>query len=296
MVKGYGEQMIPKGVIEKGKIVDEEAFDKVMEKCVRKWRLKNKQVKFFVPDAFLFFRKLNIPADVVDDEVRGYLNFEIGTSIHLPFEEVYFDFHFLPTESEEGRDILFFATPEPLMIEYRKKLEQFKLKPIAAEVSPLCAYHLFSNLDLANEEEHYLMIEWDLTSINMSIFHNHLPVFMRHIPNILSEKDWEEDIVDGIPTLVPINKEKINMEITDQLSEIERVMNFYRYSLQQGASQITKIILVGDHPLLHSIKEQLTQYDLPIQTLGVKEIGPDFQKLGLHTRYMLPLSLCLKEV
>lgn len=295
-VKSFGEILLPKGTIEKGKIIDEEVFHQVLETCVRKWKLKNKKVKFFVPDATLFFRKLTIPSDIVDEEVRGYLNFEIGTSIHLPFEEAYFDFHFLPGETEEGRDILFFATPEPLMLDYRKKLEKHKLRPVSGEVSPLSAYSLFTNLNMTNNEDHYLLIEWDISSINLSIFHEHLPIFIRYIPNTTDSDDWKEDIVDGMYTLVPVNKEKIQMEMLDQLSEIERVMNFYRYSLRQGESQITKILLVGDHPMLTDIENQLIQYEIPLMSLGEKELGYHFTKLGLHRRYLLPLSLCLKEV
>ena len=123
-----------------------------------------------------------------------------------------------------------------------------------------------------------------------------MPIFIRYIPNTTDSDDWKEDIVDGMYTLVPVNKEKIQMEMLDQLSEIERVMNFYRYSLRQGESQITKILLVGDHPMLTDIENQLIQYEIPLMSLGEKELGYHFTKLGLHRRYLLPLSLCLKEV
>ncbi|MBU9711017.1 type IV pilus biogenesis protein PilM [Evansella tamaricis] len=295
-VKSFGEKFLPKGIIEKGKIVDEKAFDDILEECVKEWKLKNKEVKFFTPDSSVFFRKLTIPLDIPDDEVRGYLNFEIGTSIHLPFEDAYFDFHFLPQTSEENREILFFATPEALMKQYRKKLEEFKLKPIVADVSSLCIYNLFSILGMADEKEHYLVVEWDLTSINLSIFHQHIPVFMRNITQNFEEDDWEMGRWGEVVDLHCKDKEKIEMQIKDNLSEMERVMNFYKYSLHQGEKEITTILVVGDHPMLASIKKSISEYDVPMISLNERELGFHYEKLGIHSNYMLPLSLCLKEV
>lgn len=298
-VRGFSEFRLPKGIIERGKIVDLPAFDKIIGKCVKKWNLKNKEIKFFVPDAFLFFRKLTVPGDLPDEEVRGYLNFEIGTNIHLPFEDAYFDFHFLNEDTmEEGeeREILFFATPEPLIKEYQAVLERHKLKPILADVPALCINQLLTVLGYYEPNEHYLFVEWDMTSINLSIFREEIPVFMRHLPLSMEDADWEEGIVDGIPTMICQNEDKIIMEITDQIAEIERVMNFYKYSLQQGESEVTSIVLVGDHSMLATIKERLSQYDARLISLDERELGFHYHKLGIRSKYMLPLSLCLKEV
>ncbi|SDZ04143.1 type IV pilus assembly protein PilM [Evansella caseinilytica] len=294
--KSFGEKYLPKGIVEKGKITDEAAFDRVMEECVENWRLKNKEVKLFVPDAAVFFRKLPVSHEIPAEEVRGFLNFEIGTNIHLPFEEVCFDYYFLPNVAGEQREILFFAAPEPLMKKHRKKMEQFKLKPVAADVAPLSLYRLYSLLGAADEREHYLFIEWDVTSVNLSIFHRHLPVFIRHLPHGMEGNDWVTDSSTEVTELVCQNKEKIEMEIIDQLSEIERVMNFYKYSLHQGEQAITSIVLAGDHPLLSAIKKRLEQYDVAVITLDEEKIGIHGTIPGFHSRYLVPLSLCLKEV
>ncbi len=298
-IKGYDEYLLPKGIIERGKIVDRPAFNEIMTDCVKKWQLKYKEVKFFVPDSSLFFRKLTIPSNIPDDDVRGYLNFEIGSNIHLPFEDAYFDFQFLTTDEEnEGADkeILFFATPEPLIREYQEILEKLKLRPIVADVSSLCIHQLYSTLQGYDPEEHYLFVEWDLTSINLSIFQNHLPVFMRHIPLTMGEEDWEVEVEEDKHILICKNEERILMEMTDQLSEIERVMNFYKYSLQQGEKEITTIVLVGDHPMLSTIKERMSIYGTKLNLLTEKDLGLNSQRPDVSTGFVVPLSLCLKEV
>lgn len=59
-------------------------------------------MRFLVPDSRLVIRKVAIPKDIKDDEIKGYLYLEMGTSIHLPFEEPIFDVVLLE-ETEEKR-------------------------------------------------------------------------------------------------------------------------------------------------------------------------------------------------
>ncbi|ADU31341.1 type IV pilus biogenesis protein PilM [Evansella cellulosilytica] len=292
-VESFGEKYLPKGVIEKGKIVQADVFEEMMLDCVKKWNLKNKEVMFFVPDSSVFFRKLSIPADIKEEEIRGYLNFEIGASIHLPFDEAYFDYHVLETnEADEKRQILFFATPELLIKDYAKRLESVKLKPIAADISGLSLYRFFQQNSEAGDRDHFLFIEWDVTSINLSIFHDDIPVFMRHIPQILEETDWDVKIGEDHTTLVCKNDVKIDGEISDHILEVERVLNFYKYSMNQGQKEITNIVLTGDHPKLATlIKDRLAE----INTNSSLKVIEDLQ-VELHPHYILPLSLCLKEV
>ncbi|MDG5786859.1 pilus assembly protein PilM [Evansella sp. AB-P1] len=291
-IESFGEKYLPKGVIEKGKIVDEPMFDSILEECVLRWGLKNKEVLFFVPDSSVFFRKISISSDLPIEEIRGYLNFEIGSTIHLPFDDAYFDFYVLNEEEENStgkRDILFFAAPEQLVKLYSQKLEEFKLKPIVADISPLSFYRLFTHVSEAEEKEHYLFIEWDLTSINLSIFHEDKPVFMRHLPYGMDEEDWNIRMDEGMAMLVCRNDTKVEGEINDQLLEIERVMNFYKYTMNQGEQEITNIILAGDHPKIKLIRNKISENSIPFKAFN--EVN-----LGVHYHFYLPLSLCLKEV
>ncbi|MFA9555949.1 type IV pilus biogenesis protein PilM [Evansella sp. AB-rgal1] len=293
-VDNFGEKHVPMGVIEKGKIVDGARFQQLLEECVQDWKLKNKEIMFFIPDSSVFFRKLSIPANLEEEDIRGYLNFEIGASIHLPFDDAYFDFHILEKESEivESRDILFFATPEEQVLEYSKKLENAKLKPIVADIGGLSLYRYFEQSIEAADEQHFLFIEWSLTSINISIFHQDVPIFMRHLAYNLGKDDVSIHLEEGMIKYEFKNKLKIDGDIDDQLLEIERVMNFYKYSMHQGTKEITNMILLGDHPMLFTtIKEKVSSLNSPATLKVMEKVRND-----IPDQYLLPLSLCLKEV
>ncbi|MCZ0702406.1 type IV pilus assembly protein PilM [Natronobacillus azotifigens] len=288
-VESFGETILPSGVVEKGTIVDEVKFNQIFQESVGKWNLKNKQVMFLVPDVFLFFRKLSIPDELENEEIRGYLNFEIGASIHLPFEDPYFDFHILPKASEKEKEILFFAIPEKLVKQYEKKFEQFKLKPVAADVSAISFFRLFSRIQETEKDEHYLLIEYNLSSINLSIFHDNIPIFMREQPYPLIDDEWIIHTEENVASINCKDLAQMETRINEQLAEIDRVSNFYKYSLNKGEKDITTILLTGDHPLLPDIKKQLMQRDVNI--LALYEMN-----IGIHKHFHLPLSLCLKEV
>ncbi|MCD8509096.1 MAG: hypothetical protein LRY73_03895 [Bacillus sp. (in: Bacteria)] len=192
-------------------------------------------------------------------------------------------------ENDAQREILFFATPASIMKDYNDLFEELNLTPIVADVSSLSFYRLFYELTEAGEDQHFLFVEWDLSSLNLCIFHRDKPVFMRHISQKFTYDDWTMEHEGGITHLHCNNDEKVEKEINEQLQEVERVMNFYKYTFNKGEDEITNIILAGDHPKLQYIRNSLDEIDGTVKSL-------DEMDLGIHYHYILPLSLCLKEV
>ncbi|WP_088033220.1 type IV pilus biogenesis protein PilM [Evansella clarkii] len=296
-IHSYGEKYLPDGIIEKGKIINEASFNLILEELTDEWKLRNQRVMFFVPDASVFFRKISVPGGLPEEEIRGYLNFEIGSTIHLPFEEAYFDYYIIDSEIEseenKARELLFFAAPETIVSTYAHKLEEFKMDPVAADISALSFYRLFNRTEEVSPDEHYLFIEWDLTSVNLSIFHEDKPVFMRHLPPGTEEERWEIDLQENQPA----DRGTGDISVRDQLTEIERVYNFYKFTLNKGEQEVTKILLAGDHPRLKEIKSKLEEA-FPARTtelVSSLSILEDTNET-LSYQYILPLSLCLKEV
>ncbi|WP_280769780.1 type IV pilus biogenesis protein PilM [Salipaludibacillus daqingensis] len=293
----YYERVIPEGILEKGKIIDSESFEMFLSDCVTEWKLKRKDMKFLVPDSTIFFRQLDVPKDLSKEEIRGYINFEIGSTIHVPFEEVYFDFHLLDDELEdEKQQILLFAVPEKVIQDYVARFEEEKMTPVVADVAPLSLYRLYMQDHLDDMNEQVMQLEWDLSSINISIFHEHKPVFMRNITQYFSREDWELTQHDNLVEWVCKQDEKVEGELQDSLIEVERVIDFYKYTMNKGEKEVTKIFLTGDHPKLMLMQKWLED------SLGVlveTEKSLDIlSKVNMDVphRFILPLSLCLKEV
>lgn len=293
----YFEKVIPEGILEKGKIIDAESFEMFLSECVTEWKLKRKHIRFLVPDSSIFFRQLEVPNELSKEEIRGYINFEIGSSIHLPFDEAYFDFYLLENEAEEEKkQILLFAVPEQLITDYVAHFEQEKTVPEVADVAPLSLYRLYMQDHIDEMDEQVMMLEWDLSSINISIFHQHKPVFMRNIVQFFRRDDWEVTHHDNLVEWFCKNDEKVQGELQDSLIEVERVIDFYKYTMNKGEKEVTKIFLTGDHPKMLLIQKMLQDaLGIHVETENSLDILSKVN-MDVPSRFILPLSLCLKEV
>ena len=117
------------------------------------------------------------------------------------------------------------------------------------------------------------------------VFHRDLPKFSRHsrvarlvdLWEIGSEGEW----------IWKDDQESFEETITDMLDVLERLLEFYRYSVMTGQGSVTDIFLTGDFPYLEKVREQLSQRCfVPIHMLQAsEEIGSKFLPLyGLATK------------
>ncbi|QFT90058.1 Competence protein A [Bacillus sp. THAF10] len=292
VIKRTNERFLPPNLVKDGKIVDEEVFRLILEECVEDWGLKRKHVRFVVPDQYVVTRKLTIPSNIMDDEIIGYLYLELGSTIHLPFEDPVFDVHVL--NRSEKTELVLFASPEEVVTTYSMMLEEFKMKPAAADVSPLCLYRLYYEFGQRNEHDHLLIIHFDVSCITLSIFMDHVPVFMRTVAFPQDMKVWEVSLgntqMEWAGDIV-----QFNVYLEDFASEVEKIMNFFRYSLNQGNEEIQRILLHGDHPnlplILAKLKERMT-----VQVDSFEQDVYTQDQEAIDSRYYYPLGLALKEV
>ncbi|MDQ0232819.1 type IV pilus biogenesis protein PilM [Metabacillus malikii] len=271
------ERQIPPGMIVDGRIKDETGFSLLLDDCVTSWGIKGRSVRFNVPDSHVVIRKIQIPIDVEDDEIRGYLYVEMGSTIHLPFDEVVFDYVPL-TKNNKMQSILLVASSEQLVQQYTDLLSSVKLKPIVADISSLCCFRLLHRNGKKSNDLIFL-IQFDVSSVNLTIFNDHKPEFMRHLyfeneeAGHHSANEWD-----------------------DILKEIEHVLNFYRFSLNDGEQEINQFILTGDHPNLLEFNQFINSRFERNVTLLANEIICSLDKTPIPYTFHLPAGLALKEV
>jgi type IV pilus assembly protein PilM len=293
----WGERLLPPGLINEGKIIDHESLENIIEECLDEWKLRKRTVRFTVPDPLVIIRKVAIPIDIAEDEIKNYLYLEIGSSIHLPFEDPVFDVYPLQV-SDQKKEILLFASPEKYVMEFADLLSGLKLNPIAADITPLALYRLYHALELNNEDERLFNVQFNLTSVTMSVFENQIPQFMRHFPMDFESKKWEVklDSTGFYDYKYTGEFNQLKFQFAEMYKEMNKLMDFYRYSLQNGKQEVTKILLSGDHPLLDMISiEMMESFDVPVQTLSAEGISNVKNKTVPQT-HLLALGLALKEV
>ncbi|WP_042354910.1 type IV pilus biogenesis protein PilM [Bacillus rubiinfantis] len=303
VIQKMGEYYLPNGLIKEGKILDYDTLATITEQCVAEWKISKRQVRFIVPDPFIVIRKVPIPKDIQEDEIRGYLYMELGSSIHLPFEDPVFDFYLLDGvkdgAEESLKEILLFAAPENMVKEYMDLLEEAKLRPIAADISSLAMNRLiYQHAASISSNDPYLIVQIDLQSINICIFEDNIPVIMRNLYMDIDREKWNyKEKMNTYLTFDFIGeKQEVLNALKDMYSEIEKVLNFYQYSLKQGKKQVQTVYVDGDHPWLDEICKQLKgRFEIPvikIEDFLKKQLGTEL----IPPQFHLNMGLGLKEV
>ncbi|PFP27702.1 pilus assembly protein PilM [Bacillus sp. AFS073361] len=293
----WNERFLPPGIISDGKITDIDSLSNILEECIDEWKIQRRQIRFLVPDPLVIIRKVSIPSEIQDDEIQGYLYLELGSSIHLPFEEPVFDFY--PLESDgKTRDLLLFVAPEQQVMEYANLLSKLKLNPIAADISPLALYRLYHQLDNTSANEVIFSVQFDLTSVNLCIFEKNVPLVMRQFPLPFNVDIWDvkKDLTGKLVFKYTGEAEELVIQFEDIFREISKLSDFYRYTLNNEKSDITKFLLNGDHPMLQAIyDEMIERLDVPVDKISL-ESDSKGKKEKLPPSQLLSLGLALKGV
>jgi type IV pilus assembly protein PilM len=285
-VKSSGERYLPEGIVQDGVILDRETLLIILEECVSEWGIKGREVQFLIPDSKLVIRKHQIPLDHKDEEIKGYLYMELGNSIHLPFEDPVFDFVLLD-KKENMREILLFAASEKMVTDYSTLLEDAKLKPAVADASCVALYRLIYQKQLVSEEDHTLCLQFDIQAVKLSIFHHHKPLFFNHLKMESDLKQWSfrQQAIEWKG-----DTSFIHGLIEDKLIEIDRIVTYYKFNLNNGQQGITKIVLSGELPELKYIQHKLNdKFEVPVSIL-------DQTDETLPRQFDVILGLGLKEV
>jgi type IV pilus assembly protein PilM len=293
----WSERFLPPGIISDGKITDIDSLANIMEECIDEWKIHRRLVRFLVPDPLVIIRKVSIPAEIQEDEMKGYLYLELGSTIHLPFEEPIFDYYPL-MDNGKTKDLLLFAAPEQHVMEYSKLFSRLKLTPIAADISPLALYRLYYQLDMATPNEVLFTIQFDLTSVNLSIFDESVPLVMRQFPLAFNLEHWEmkQDMLGSMVFKYIGDANELVIQFEDIFKEISKLIDFYRYSLNNEKHDVTKFLLNGDHPMISAINDEMKErFEVPVDLIS---LGIDSKEKpgSVPANFLLSLGLALKEV
>ncbi|MBB6455059.1 type IV pilus assembly protein PilM [Salirhabdus euzebyi] len=297
IVTNFDEHFFPSGVMENGQIVNDEVFLRTLKHCVKKWKLKGKQVRFIVPDSSVIIRTVDIPADITEEELNGHIYFELGHSIHLPFDNPVVDSVSLGKKGDK-QEVLVVASSDEVVNTYYDYLKDENTTPVVADVSSLCQYRLYDHYGLTSDQDVYLLAQFNVKSVTLSIFENHKPVFMQQVSIPYPEDTWK--IVPltegGILTKEQIDYDKVQIAFDEIYTEMERVLRFYQYSLSKGEKQITKFFIAGDHPYLTELREGVTTRikEIPLAVLPPEKIQTT-KDMKIGYQFYNVIGLAMKE-
>ncbi|MBO9606319.1 MAG: pilus assembly protein PilM [Paenibacillaceae bacterium] len=199
-------------------------------------------------------------------------------------------------------DVLLVAAPLELIESYVEIAEAAGLTPFSIEFKALSLHRLVSQLDMVHEGQTFLLLDINEASSDLSIFHDQQLKITRNVPVSFT--------MQTKPQAPPTDADQLFAEFadtTDVLSdfrnicadlahEVERLMNFYRYSLNNRTHEFAKLIVSGDVERLHDIVDYFKErLNVPIQVLFSYSIDMESSEPdALVARIAVPIGLGLR--
>lgn len=171
------------------------------------------------------------------------------------------------------------------------------LEPEAADIRALCNIRLLEHMSLLMPNKTYLIAEWSINELSISIFSNGQVEFLRYQSIEVDMTQWQGKKENEFNYQFIYNGEAENyqMVVMDQVLEIDRMMNFFKFSLHKGEKAVDEIIMLGDNPLLKSIGNLLaSNLEPPLRVVDGKKIEKLFPRF--KREFSTLLGLALKEV
>ncbi|GEN46811.1 type IV pilus biogenesis protein PilM [Alkalibacillus haloalkaliphilus] len=292
-VERMGEHFLPTGIVKDGVIEDHGQFERILKTVIKKWRLKRKKVRLIMPDSLVFIRRETVPLDVPKDEVKKHINFNLGETIHLPFNSSVVEVIYIQ-QLEEHHEVSIISTDKAVASQFVSNLEDLSLIVEAIDISPLCYYRLMHFKQLVTEDEQLLVVQYGIDRVTFSAFIQNTPIFLQEF-----DLESSETINSQLgPTLSKedFNKQTVMEELEDMSIEIERVERFYQFMMSNQDHQFTSIAVVGDHPYLEEIITAMKEsYETPIIQLTENDVkGP--KEVGIEPKFHGVYGLALKGV
>ncbi|GAA0450531.1 hypothetical protein [Alkalibacillus silvisoli] len=290
-IERIGEHFIPPGIISGGVIEDREKLQRILETCMKKWRLKRKKVRLLMPDSLVFIRREMVPLDVAKDEVKKHIDFHIGETIHLPFEQSVAETVYI-RERDRGHEVSIISTDKDIANQYTHILESLSLKVEAIDISPLSYYRVLYEKDRARAEDHLLLIQYHVDRAIFSAFIEHTPIFLQEFD--LESNEIIKHHLGATLSKEDFNEEAVMNELDEMNIEVERVERFYQFMINNHEQKFTKIAVVGDHPYVEEIVRKMKElYETPIINLQEDSIaGP--KGMALESKFHNVYGLALK--
>ena len=284
---------LPVGVVQDGVIVNEMELFELVKPHASKLG-KNRPIRFFVPDASVLMKQFDVPDDVEAEDLRGFVEMELGNTIHLPFQDPLVDTY--DPVPGDGKAVLFAAPPEEVQ-KFINLLLDLHLEPEAADIRALCNLRLLEHLGMLEENKTYLISDWAINELSISIYSNGNIEFLRYQSIDTDLEKWKQTLTELGEVTFDYDGDlnDYRMIVTDQVLELDRMMNFFKFSLHKGEKSVDEIVIVGDNPLLNNITSFLADnFSMPIHTINDAVIQQQFP--NFKAQHATLIGLALKEV
>ncbi|MBL0387065.1 type IV pilus assembly protein PilM [Tumebacillus sp. ITR2] len=311
---------IPLGVMSsEGKVVQVETLANVIRETMRNSNIRTTKVNLVVPSQYVVIRQLQLP-DLPEPQLRKVIDFELQNSIHLPFEDPVYDFvktgriqteegvlkeEEQETDSKPLADVALIASSRSVIDPIVEAAKLAGLKPTSVDIRALALSRTCSKLcpSIPRQTTMFVDIAEEWTDIH--IFDDEILRFTRNVPIQLENYRIDRERQKPLHVLDILEYFETNTDFrsytNDLAYEVERSMNFYRYTLNNRDATLTNIIVSGVLPKTGVLQAYLQERFVDIHTTTMPLDALQWTEQVEHLKeivheYAIPIGLALKEV
>lgn len=297
-IQALGRQILPKGVIENGEIINEEEVIKAINKMISKPKygtVSSDEVIACLPETKTFIKTIRIEdnpnkiSDIVEHEIEKHVPFSI--------DEMYYDWQTIK-KSENYSLILVGAAPKKIVDQYTQLLNNAKLSIHALEIEPvsICRSLLpeesmkfdrkininYAILDIGAKRTSIIIYAHNTIITSIS-----LPISGEETTEKISKTlEISHDQAEKAKVICGLDKQKAQGVISEILSEkidnlitrLKETINFF-YANYGDLGPIDEIMLCGggsniknlDHVIFESTKIKTIHGDIFINLAEIEE-------------------------
>ena len=165
------------------------------------------------------------------------------------------------TVSSNQCDVMLVAAPTELIQEYEAVVTSASLKPLSMEFKALALYRLMELTQMTDLKSTLMTIDINELVTDVSIFHDQQLKITRSMPMDFGVKSEDDDAsaTDRMFLEFIDVDENFKNSCKDLSSEIERLLNFYRYTLNNRNQEFSHIFISGDAERLTEIAQILAE-------------------------------------
>ncbi|MBQ0139817.1 MAG: pilus assembly protein PilM [Kurthia sp.] len=283
---------LKEGIVKNGLIQDEDAFFYELKDLLKKLKIKKHVVRVVSPSHNTLTKKIRLPETLeTSEEMKEYVNQELNESIQLPFTEPIIDlFDENPTDGE----VLLFAAEHEEVDTIIRIIEDLGMIPDTVDIKSLVDLRVLSDIIPKFNEDTLVVLDWSMDELRMSIVEKGHVELLKAFRIETTHDDWTlEENEDGIVSFaLTNNKSHYEQEIARVISEIDKAVHFYQFSLNKGSKEVQRVLNIGDHPMLSKITEILKdEVPLPVEELTNEEVDAKFPTYFVKHSTLLGLTM-----
>lgn len=282
IVRVHNSFIIENTVILDNNALDEDKWISLFKGIKKQKNIKAKIAHINIPTSSVILRQQTMP-DVSVKELKQMLTYEIGSTIHLPFNNPVFDIikSEIKTETEDSEqamcNVTFIATPGNLINPMINSLQSEKIKVKTIDIPGLSLYQVFKRLYPAQVYDSILIIQIRIDGIDLNIIDENTIWFTRHVHLSIFDYIHEEINVENMDfgRLVEniADKDQIKNYIREITSEIERAINFFKYTLNNRVNVLTGCWIASEFLFSHEYYDYIHEHlGLEINSLYAKQL------------------------